>query len=217
MEHALATGRLLLKGCGYTLWITGISLVFGSFLGLGIGTITSRYFRCRFARLFGHTYVTVIRGTPLFIQILIVYFGLPSLILVNISPMVSGLIALSLNSAAYLAENIRGGINALSVGQWESAQVLGYTRFQIFKCILYPQVFKNILPSLTNEFVSLIKESSILMVVGVPELTKVTKDIVSRELNPMEMYALCAVLYFCMTSLFSFVARISEKRGRYGS
>ncbi|CRH86048.1 amino acid ABC transporter permease protein [Chlamydia trachomatis] len=89
--------------------------------------------------------------------------------------------------------------------------MLGYTGPQIFLHILYPQVFKNILPSLTNEFVSLIKESSILMVVGVPELTKVTKDIVARELNPMEMYLICAGLYLIMTSAFSYFARLSEK------
>ena len=143
---------------------------------------------------------------------LIVYFGVPSLIKVNLSPLVAGLVALTLNSAAYLAENVRGGINALPTQQWEAAKVLGYRGSQIFWHILYPQAFKNILPSLTNEFVSLIKESSILMVVGVPELTKVTKDIVARELNPMEMYLICAGLYLVMTSAFSYFARLTEKK-----
>ncbi|WP_139414583.1 amino acid ABC transporter permease [Chlamydia abortus] len=215
MEHWVATARVLLRGCGYTLFVSGISILCGSFLGLIIGTMTSRYFPCRITRWLGNLYVTVIRGTPLFIQILIFYFGLPSIIRLDPTPLMAGLIALSINSSAYLAENIRGGINALSVGQWESAKVLGYKKSQIFFYIIYPQVFKNILPSLTNEFVALIKESSILMVVGVPELTKVSKDIVSRELNPMEMYSICAALYLLMTSLFSYVARLLEKRGEY--
>ena len=89
---------------------------------------------------------------------------------------------------------------------------MGYRGSHIFWHILYPPAFKNILPSLTNEFVSLIKESSILMVVGVPELTKVTKDIVARELNPMEMYLICAGLYLVMTSAFSYFARLTEKK-----
>lgn len=212
MEHYLLTAKLLLRGCGYTLFITTISLVCGFVLGWGIGTVNSRYFPCRIAKFLGNVYVMAVRGTPLFIQILIVYFGVPSLIKVNLSPLVAGLIALTLNSAAYLAENVRGGINALPTQQWEAAKVLGYNGAQIFLHILYPQAFKNILPSLTNEFVSLIKESSILMVVGVPELTKVTKDIVARELNPMEMYLICAGLYLVMTSAFSYFARLTEKK-----
>ncbi|SPN73349.1 Inner membrane amino-acid ABC transporter permease protein yecS,amino acid ABC transporter permease,ABC-type amino acid transport system, permease component,ectoine/hydroxyectoine ABC transporter, permease protein EhuC,Binding-protein-dependent transport system inner membrane component [Chlamydia serpentis] len=215
MDHWLLTTKLLLRGCGYTLFISGIGICCGSILGLLIGTVTSLYFPSRLTKFLANSYVTIIRGTPLFIQILIVYFGLPGVVPIEPTPLVAGIIALSMNSAAYLAENIRGGINSLSIGQWESAIVLGYKKHQIFIYIIYPQVIKNILPSLTNEFVSLIKESSILMVVGVPELTKVTKDIVSRELNPMEMYLVCAGLYFLMTTAFSCVARLSEKRRSY--
>ncbi|ANH78959.1 amino acid ABC transporter permease [Candidatus Chlamydia sanziniae] len=215
MEHRIATAILLLRGCGYTLFISSIAILCGSMWGLLIGTVSSRYFCCRIVRFLANSYVTVIRGTPLFIQILILYFGLPAVIHLEPTPLASGIIALSINSAAYLAENIRGGINALSLGQWESAKVLGYKKYQIFFYIIYPQVFKNILPSLTNEFVSLIKESSILMVVGVSELTKVSKDIVSRELNPMEMYTICAGLYLVMTTTFSFVARLLERRQGY--
>ncbi|ANG66559.1 amino acid ABC transporter permease [Chlamydia gallinacea] len=212
MENWVATARVLLRGCEYTVFISGISIIFGLFLGIIIGSLTSQYFSCRVLRSLGSLYVTIIRGTPLFIQILICYFGLPTVIRVNLSPLASGIISLSINSSAYLAEIIRGGINSLSIGQWESAKVLGYKKSQIFLYIIYPQVFRNILPSLTNEFIALIKESSILMVVGVPELTKVSKDIVSRELNPMEMYSICAGLYLIMTSLLSYFARLLERK-----
>ncbi|WP_284443463.1 amino acid ABC transporter permease [Chlamydia gallinacea] len=212
MENWVATARVLLRGCEYTVFISGISIIFGLFLGIIIGSLTSQYFSCRVLRSLGSLYVTIIRGTPLFIQILICYFGLPTVIRVNLSPLASGIISLSINSSAYLAEIIRGGINSLSKGQWESAKVLGYKKSQIFLYIIYPQVFRNILPSLTNEFIALIKESSILMVVGVPELTKVSKDIVSRELNPMEMYSICAGLYLIMTSLLSYFARLLERK-----
>ncbi|EPP36428.1 L-cystine transport system permease protein YecS [Chlamydia avium] len=212
MENWISTARVLLRGCKYTLFISSISIFFGSLLGIAIGTLTSRYFSCRILRSLGNLYVTIIRGTPLFIQILICYFGLPTVIRLNLSPLIAGLISLSINSSAYLAENIRGGIDSLSIEQWESAKVLGYKKSQIFLYIIYPQVFTNVLPSLTNEFIALIKESSILMVVGVPELTKVSKDIVSRELNPMEMYGICAGLYLIMTSSFSYFARLLERR-----
>lgn len=212
MEHLAATTKVLLRGCGYTLFVSGISILWGSLLGFIIGTLTSRYFPNRIVRWVGNAYVAVIRGTPLFIQILIFYFGIPSIIHLNLTPLTAGIIALSINSSAYLAENIRGGINALSIGQWESAKVLGYKRIQIFYYIIYPQVLRNIMPSLTNELIALIKESSILMVVGIPELTKVSKDIVSRELNPMEMYSICAGLYLFMTSCVSCISRLFERR-----
>ena len=201
MENWVATARVLLRGCEYTVFISGISIIFGLFLGIIIGSLTSQYFSCRVLRSLGSLYVTIIRGTPLFIQILICYFGLPTVIRVNLSPLASGIISLSINSSAYLAEIIRGGINSLSIGQWESAKVLGYKKSQIFLYIIYPQVFRNILPSLTNEFIALIKESSILMVVGVPELTKVSKDI-----------SICAGLYLIMTSLLSYFARLLERK-----
>lgn len=212
MENWIATARLLLRGCEYTVLISGISIVFGLFFGIIIGSLTSQYFSCRALRYLGSLYVTIIRGTPLFIQILICYFGLPTVIRTNLSPLAAGIISLSINSSAYLAEIIRGGINSLSVGQWESAKVLGYNKSQIFLYIIYPQVFKNILSSLTNEFIALVKQSSILMIVGVPELTKVTKDIVSRELNPMEMYSICAGLYLIMTSSLSYFSRLLERK-----
>ncbi|WP_201456980.1 amino acid ABC transporter permease [Chlamydia sp. 17-3921] len=214
MEHWVESAKLLFRGSLYTMGISAVAILCGSILGLIIGTLTSRYFSFRIIKFFGNSYVTIVRGTPLFIQILIIYFGLPSVIHLDPSPLVAGIIALSINSAAYLAENIRGGINALPIGQWETAKVLGYKPHQAFLFILYPQVFRNILPSLMNEFVALIKESSILMVVGIPELTKVSKDIVSRELNPMEMYGLCAALYLVMTTTFSYVARVFE-RGKH--
>ncbi|KZN27747.1 amino acid ABC transporter permease [Chlamydia pecorum] len=212
MENFAATAKLLFHGCLYTLGISSVAILCGSFLGVVIGTGTSRYSSCRIFRVLGNSYVAVIRGTPLFIQILIIYFGLPSVIYLDPSPLMSGIMALTINSAAYLAENIRGGINAISVGQWESAKVLGYRPYQTFLYILYPQVFRNVLPSLMNEFIALIKESSILMVVGIPELTKVSKDIVSRELNPMEMYSICAALYLMMTTVFSYIARVFEEK-----
>lgn len=213
--------KLLFRGCCWTLLVSAVSIVFGFALGLIIGIFSSRYpisthrikgLLCSAVRYFCSLYVTVIRGTPLFIQILIIYFGVPSIIPVDIGPLTSGLIALSLNSAAYLAENIRGGLNALPIGQWETALVLGYKRYQAFFYILCPQVFRNILPSITNEFISLIKESSILMVVGVPELTKITKDIVSRDLNPMKMYSVCAVLYLIMTLCCHYLIKILDRK-----
>ncbi|WP_213318292.1 amino acid ABC transporter permease [Chlamydiifrater volucris] len=208
---------LLLKGCFYTLGIVAASIAIGSILGLVVGGVTCRYSRCKWLSRLGGAYVVVVRGTPLFIQILMLYFGLPVFLgsWFAFSPLVTGIIALGLNSAAYLAENIRGGINSISSGQWEVAKVLGYSPGQIFFYILLPQVVRSVFPSVANEYIALIKESSILMVVGVPELTKVSRDIVARELNPVEIYGLSALLYLVMTSACAYLSRRVEKGREY--
>lgn len=215
MSNYLDTAFLLFRGCIYTLAIGTTSMVFGLILGSMIGTITSKHFPYRWLQKVGVSYVALIRGTPVFIQVLIIYFALPVIVRVNLSPITSGIIALSLNSSAYLSEHFRAGFNSIPNGQWEAAVILEYKPYQIYTYILYPQVFRNILPAITNELISLIKESSVLMIVGVPELTKVSRDIVSRELNPVQMYGLAALLYFIMTSLLSYLSRQLEKRRPY--
>ena len=152
------------------------------------------------------SYVAIVRGTPLFIQLLIIYFALPEVTKTDISPFMAGLLALGLNSTAYIAEIIRGGINALSAGQWETSYSLGYSSSQTLFYIILPQTFRNVLPSLTNEFTSLIKESSILMILGVHELTKISKNIVSRELKPFEIYMITALIYLLMITLVSIIS-----------
>lgn len=211
MRHNL---WMMLKGCGYTFAVSMVSLVLGFALGLLIGVISCRHIKKGLISFLGSSYVSLVRGTPLFIQILIIYFGLPSIIRYDLSPLTAGVIALGCNSAAYLAEIIRGGINILPQGQWEAAKVLGYGKFGIFIYILLPQALRGTLPSLTNEFVTLIKESSILMVLGIPELTKISRDIVSREMNPMEIYLLCAGFYLIMTTVVSSVAGSFENKGK---
>lgn len=206
---------LMLKGALLTLAISFSAISIGLFFGFFVGIFNSKYLHVRFLTGFCKFYVSLIRGTPLFIQILIIYFGLPSLIGYDLSPFFAGVIALGINSSAYLSETVRGGINAIPKGQWEAALLLGYSKKRNFSSIILPQAVFTVFPSLANEFICLIKESSILMVLGVPELTKVSKDIVTRELMPMQIYTLSAVFYLGMTSFFSFIFSLVEKRLSY--
>lgn len=199
---------LLLKAAWTTIQISLLAIIIGSFFGGVMGIISCNKLRiCLLNRLIA-TYVTIIRGTPLFVQLLIIYFALPETLGIDLSPFSAGVLSLGINSTAYLAETMRGGINSIPSGQWEACKTLGYSTFQTLRFIILPQAIRNVLPALTNEFVSLIKESSILMILGVPELTKVSKDIVARELKPMEIYSMTALLYFAMTSI---VSKISQK------
>lgn len=203
---------LLLRGALITVWISAVGIVCGFFFGALFGVLDSNKMRTPFLSLFLRTYVTIFRGTPLFVQLLIVYFALPDVLHIELSPITAGIITLGLNSTAYLSEIIRSGINAIDEGQWDASYILGYSRFATFRFIILPQALRNVMPAITNEFATLIKESSILMVIGVPELIKVSKDIVARNLKPMEIYLMAALFYLAMTYVVAYCTKFFEAR-----
>lgn len=210
-DIAIRASPLLIKGALLTLQISlagvGIGLVFGTFLGVA----NSERLKNRYVGAIINVYVTVFRGTPIFVQLLFVYFALPQAFGFDLPPVAAGIVTLGLNSGAYLSETLRGGINSIPVGQWEGAHSLGYSQLQTLRFIIMPQALKTVIPGITNELVTLIKDSSVLMIIGVPELIKMSRDIVSRELNPIEIYALAAVCYLIMTSAVAGAAKKVER------
>lgn len=211
LESALP---LLLKGAWTTLWISAIGIFAGFFFGTIFGVLDCNKVRSKYLSPFLRFYVAIFRGTPLFVQLLIVYFALPDVLGVQLSPISAGIITLGLNSTAYLAEIIRAGINAIDPGQWDACYILGYSRPATFRFVILPQALRNVIPAITNEFGTLIKESSILMVIGVPELVKVSKDIVARNLKPMEIYLMAAIFYLVMTYAVSWCTKFFEARAK---
>ncbi len=203
---------LLLKGALTTVWISLIGMIVGFFFGALFGILDCERLRSKFITPFLRTYIAIFRGTPLFVQLLIVYFALPDVLGIQIPPIPAGIITIGLNSTAYLAEIIRAGINAVDNGQWDASYILGYSRLQTFQYVIMPQAIRNVMPAITNEFSTLIKESSILMVIGVPELVKVSKDIVARNLKPMEIYLMTALLYLIMTFVVASCTKYFERR-----
>jgi polar amino acid transport system permease protein len=201
---------LLLKGAFTTLQLSLVSIAIGLCGGLCIGILNCRKLQLPLLTYFLSSFVWIIRGTPLFVQVLIIYYALPELLGITLSPFSAGVIALGINSTAYVSEIIRGGIDAISDGQWEAAYVVGLKPWQTLRGIILPQMFRITLPSLTNELTALIKETSILMVIGVTELTKMSKDIVARELDPMTIYLAAAVFYLIMTSGFTLLAKFTQ-------
>jgi polar amino acid transport system permease protein len=168
-------------------------------------------------------YVEFVRGTPLLVQIFFVFYALPQMgfRIPNISGLgfdfprfASGIIALGLNSAAYIAEIVRAGIQAVDPGQTEAALSLGMNKWQTMKNVVLPQAFKNILPALGNEFVTLIKESSIVMVIGITELMFNTSQVYSSSYRYFESLIVAAVIYFTMTFTTSRLIGVLEGRMR---
>jgi His/Glu/Gln/Arg/opine family amino acid ABC transporter permease subunit len=202
----------LLQGALTTVGIAAAALAIGIAGGVCLGILNSRECRLPVLSPLIQGYVLVLRGTPLFVQVLIFYFALPEAFGIDLSPFAAGVAALGLNSTAYVSEIVRCGIDSIPEGQWQAADVLGYSRAQTVQSVILPQMVRNVLPALTNEMTSLIKETSILMAIGVTELTKVGRDIVTRQLDPLPVYLAVAGVYFVMTTAVSACAKYLEKR-----
>ena len=184
-----------LKGVEYTLLISAI----GAFFGVLLGTIFAllRLSKHRLPHLIGVAYIEFVRGTPLMIQVMFVYFGIG--IFIDIPALVAGLIAVSLNSAAYVAEIIRSGIDSIPIGQTEAARSLGLSERQTMTSVVLPQAIKNIWPALGNEFISLIKESSIVSIIGVTDLIYQLTVVQTATYKGVQPILVAMVLYFVLT------------------
>lgn len=213
MELLIKSIPLLMHGAIATLHIAFVAILFGFCGGVLIGVLNCNKMGFTYLRKVLSTLIWVVRGTPLFVQVLIAYYAVPEALGFSLSPFTAGVIALGINSSAYISEIVRGGINAIPDGQWEAAHVLGLGSVLTLKGIILPQVLSMTMPSLTNELTALIKETSILMVIGVAELTKVSKDIVARELDPMTIYLASGAIYLVLTSSLAFLGQLAEKRG----
>ncbi len=200
-------------GAMVTLKLTLLSILFGLIIGTiaGLGRVSKNIIPFALST----AYVEVIRGTPLLVQILIVYFGLPA-IGINLQPEPAGIIALSICSGAYIAEIVRAGIESIPLGQMEAARSLGMTYFQAMRYVILPQAFRNILPALGNEFIALLKDSSLLSVISIVELTRVGRQIVNTTFNAWTPFLGVALFYLMMTiPLSRLVAYSQRKLGLY--
>ncbi|KRM23824.1 amino ABC transporter, permease, 3-TM region, His Glu Gln Arg opine family domain protein [Latilactobacillus graminis DSM 20719] len=196
------------KGIGYTLFITIVSIAIGILIGglLAFGRLAKN----KVVRGLALVYIEFVRGTPLMIQIMFVYFGIG--LWVNIPALVAGVIAVSLNSAAYVAEIIRSGLNAIDAGQTEASRSLGLSQRDTMRYIVLPQALKNIWPALGNEFISLIKESSIVSIIGVTDLIYQLKVVQSATYKGVAPIFVAMVIYFIMTFSLSKLLNYVERK-----
>ncbi len=199
-----------LKGTEITIVLAFFAVLFGTLLGLTLTLL--RRSKIKPISYIATAYVEFVRGTPLLVQIYIIYIGLPKLIGVDMPDMTVGAIALALNSGAYISEIIRAGIDAVDKGQMEAARSLGMSqRLAMFEIII-PQAFKNILPALGNEFVSVIKESSMVSVIGVAELMYNAGIVRGNTALGLEPIIVAAVVYFILTFTMTRVLGYVERR-----
>jgi His/Glu/Gln/Arg/opine family amino acid ABC transporter permease subunit len=199
----------LLKGAIYTVQVSVLAILFGLVLGwlLGLAAVSG----VTVLRVLTAAYVQFIRGTPLLVQIFLIYFGLPALG-IDIPAFWSGVIALGLNSGGFQAEIVRAGIESIDRGQSEAARSIGMSHLQTLVLILVPQTVRRVIPPLTNELITLTKSSSLLSAIAALELTHAGQLIIARTFAPFEIYAAVAVLYLVLVALLSRGSALLEKR-----
>jgi arginine/lysine/histidine/glutamine transport system substrate-binding and permease protein len=205
------TWSFFVRGVWMTAVMAGLSLLLG--LPFGLGLALARVQRKTFLSAPAAVYVEVMRGTPLLVQILFVYFVLPS-VGVNLPAYASGILALTLNAAAYISEVIRAGIVSIDAGQMEAARALGMSYWQAMRRIILPQTFRRVVPPLTNEGIALLKDSSLVSVIGLTELARTGQELASRYAAPLTIWPLVALLYLALTFPLTRVAEYLERRWR---
>lgn len=197
--------KFFLSGTGYTLLLSALTVVFGLIGGLALALMKTS--KNKVFKSIAVSYIEFVRGTPLLIQLYIVYYGIK-----DIPMLAAGVVAMSLNSSAYIAEIIRAGINAVDKGQFEAARSLGMPVFLTYKEIIIPQALKNILPALGNEFIILIKESAIVSVIGIHDLMYNTDVVRGNTFIAFEPLVVAALIYFALTFTLSKLLGKVERR-----
>ncbi len=205
----------LMGGLITTLEIFILTLLFA--IPLGLVVAWGRMSKIKPIQWIMRIYISVMRGTPLMLQLLVVFFGPYYILGVSTSSsyrLIAVLIAFIINYAAYFAEIFRGGIESIPKGQYEAAQILGYTKMETFFIIILPQVFKIVLPSITNEVITLVKDTSLSFVLAIPELFTVAKQVAASEASILALF-IAGIFYYILNAIVAFIMELLEKKLNY--
>ncbi len=209
-ESGLTNLKFLISGITTTIYISLISIIISMLIGLVV-TIPA-IAKNKYLTYANIAYVEIVRSIPLLILILWVYYGLPILTGFSFSPFVSGIIALSISESAFQAEIFRGGINAVNKTQWEAATSLGLKFSQKLRFVILPQAFKVILPALGNQFIYVLKMSSLVSIIGIADLTRKANELVVSTYRPLEIYTFLILEYLILILVISYFVRKLEKK-----
>jgi len=199
----------LLNGLYYTILVSVEAIMIGFVVGMVLSVL--RMGKSKIIKWIISVYISFVRGTPIIVQIFLIYYAL-AMIGLDIPAFQSGVIALSLNSGGFIAEIIRGGLNAIPKGQYEAAKALGMGNFQTLRRIIFPQVLRITLPQFLNEFIAVIKVSPLLSIIAVVELTRAAQRIVNTTYISLPFYIAIAIMYFILNSILEYAAKKVEKK-----
>ena len=208
--EGLTNLKFLLSGLTTTIYISIISIVISILIGLLIAIPSLS--KNKFLTYLNIGYVEIVRAIPLVVLILWIYYGLPIMTGISFSPFVSGIIALSISESAFQAEIFRAGINSIKKAQWEAGSSLGLSFFRKLRLVILPQAVKNILPAIGNQFVYVLKMSSLVSIIGIGDLTRKANELVVTTYRPLEIYTFLILEYLVLILIVSYLVRKLEKK-----
>lgn len=206
----IETLPMLGRGLKWTVAITIGGLSLGFALGVFFGLM--KLSRSLVPRKLAGAYVEIVRGTPMLVQAMFLYFGVPMALGLRIPPLVAGIIVIAVNSGAYIAEIVRGAVQSINVGQMEAGRSIGLTHAQAMRFVIWPQAFRRMIPPLGNQFIISLKDTSLLMVIGVGELLRTGQEIVAVNFRAFEVYFTVGLVYLAMTMTIASVLKRLEHR-----
>ena len=207
--EGLTNLKFLLSGLTTTIYISVVSIIISMLLGL-IVAIPSLA-KNKLLTYINIGYVEIVRAVPLLVLILWIYYGLPIMTGISFSPFVSGIIALAISESAFQAEIFRAGINSIKKAQWEAGSSLGLSFFKRLRLVILPQAIKNILPAIGNQFVYVLKMSSLVSIIGIGDLTRKANELVVTTYRPLEIYTFLILEYLVLILIVSFFVRKLER------
>ena len=215
-------GNMLLTAMGRTLLLAVLGLVFACILGMIFGLLS--VLKNKACNIISNIFVFVIRGVPMIVLAFFIYFGIPYLINTSLgfgggftlSALQAGTICLALNCGAYMAEIIRAGIQSVDIGQMEAGRSLGLPYWKTMRKIILPQAIRTMIPSIINQFIITVKDTSILSVIGFPELVLAAKQVQANTFKAFETWAIVGIMYLIVITILSYLAKLVERRMNRG-
>ncbi len=208
--EGLTNLKFLLSGLTTTIYISVVSIIISMLLGLIIAIPSLA--KSKFLTYINIGYVEIVRAVPLLVLILWIYYGLPIMTGISFSPFVSGIIALAISESAFQAEIFRAGINSIKKAQWEAGSSLGLDFFKRLRLVILPQAIKNILPAIGNQFVYVLKMSSLVSIIGIGDLTRKANELVVTTYRPLEIYTFLILEYLILILIVSYFVRKLENK-----
>ncbi|MBO0997950.1 amino acid ABC transporter permease [Bacillus sp. SD075] len=210
MDIIVAALPILLKGLQVTLYIFVIAIILGFLIGLVVALL--RLAPIKILNWIAKVYVDAIRGTPFIVQLFFIYFGVNSLNLISLNSTTAGIITVAINAGAYFAEIIRAGIQSIDKGQTEAARSIGFTGTQTMRYVVLPQAFRRMLPTITNQSIISLKDTSLLSVIGIADLTQQGQIQASATFEAFKIWLAVGVIYFIIIYLLTLIANFIERR-----
>ncbi len=211
--EGLTNLKFLISGITTTIYISVVSIILAMFIGLIIALPSLS--NNKILSYFNITYVEIVRAIPLLVLILWIYYGLPIMLGVSFSPFASGIIALTISESAFQAEIFRAGINSINKGQHEVSDSLGMTFWKKMRFVILPQAIKVVLPAMGNQFVYVLKMSSLVSIIGIADLTRKANELVTTTYRPLEIYTFLILEYLVLILVVSYFVRKLEKKLEY--